>query len=161
MAWGQTRERNNFVFGFAKLIIERMLKQTTKKLASKIKYLFPAVFLLAPMLVFANEVQNGLNNSGFASYFGFGGGGISSSSSLTELIGNIIKIALTFAGAVAVVFVIIGGYQYITSAGNEEAAEKGKKTLINAIIGIIIIVMSYVVINVITNLVSSPSGNGY
>src|SRR4051812_8481916 len=36
---------------------------------------------------------------------------------------------LAFAGGIAVVFIIIGGYLYITAAGNEEQAEKGRKTL--------------------------------
>ena len=67
---------------------------------------------------------------------------------------------LLFAGAIAVVFVIIGGYQYLTSAGNEESAEKGQKTLTNAIIGVVVVVLAYVIINVIVNLVSSNSGFG-
>lgn len=63
---------------------------------------------------------------------------------------------LLFAGIIAVVFIIYGGYLYITSAGNEESAEKGKNTMVNAIIGIVIIVLSYVIVNVIVNL----AGNG-
>jgi hypothetical protein len=50
--------------------------------------------------------------------------------------------------------VVIGGYQYITSAGNEEQSEKGKKTLVNAIIGIVVIVLSFTIINVVVNTVS-------
>jgi hypothetical protein len=57
-----------------------------------------------------------------------------------------------------VLFVIIGGYQYLTSGGNEEAAEKGKKTLVNAIIGVVLIVLAYVIINVIVNTVSGTGG---
>jgi hypothetical protein len=134
-----------------------------KNITSKIKYL-PGVLagLIVPFAAAAyNEVQNGLQTSALQTMFGFSGGGLSSSNTLSELIFNVIRIALGFAGAVAVVFVIIGGFQYMTSSGNEEQAEKGKKTLINAIIGVVVIVMSYVIINVITNLVSSPSGNGY
>ena len=66
-----------------------------------------------------------------------------------------------FAGAIAVVFIIIGGYQYIASGGNEETAEKGKKTLVNAIIGIVVIVLAYAIINVLVNLVGSNSGYGF
>lgn len=127
-----------------------------------LKYILAFGASLLPKLVLAqNTVQDGLGRSGLRSLFGFGGGGLSSSSSLSELIGNGIRLFLSFAGAVAVVFVIIGGFMYITSSGNEEQAEKGKKTLINAIIGVVVIIMSYVIITVITNLVSSPSGNGF
>lgn len=120
---------------------------------------FSLLALLMPLVVFAQSVQSGLQASGLQSLFGTGG--LNSSQSLQDLIVNIIRLLLMFAGAIAVVFVIIGGYQYLTSGGNEEQAEKGKKTLINAIIGIVVIVMSYVVINVIVNMVSSNSGYGF
>lgn len=58
---------------------------------------------------------------------------------------------LTFAGIIATVFLIIGGYQYITAAGNEEQSEKGKKTLMNAIMGIVLVVLSYAIVAIITN----------
>ena len=88
-------------------------------------------------------------------------GGVAGSESLTGpggLIYRIISLLLFVAGALAVLFVIIGGYQYITSGGNEEAAEKGKKTLLNAIIGVVVIILAYVIINVIVNTVSGSGG---
>ena len=79
----------------------------------------------------------------------------SASGSLTELIIYVINIMLALAGVIAVLFLIIGGFWYITSAGNEETAEKGKGTVINAIIGIIIVVLSYVIVTVLSRLVTS------
>ena len=61
-------------------------------------------------------------------------------------------IGITFG--VAVLFLIIGGFRYITSAGNPDGQTKGKQTVINALIGIVIIVLSYVIVNVVANLVS-------
>ena len=117
--------------------------------------------LATPMLAFgqSNQVTNGLQTTGLQSLFGTGG--LNNSQSLSDLIVNIVRIMLMFAGIVAVAFVVIGGYQYVTSAGNEETAEKGRKTVVNAIIGIILIVLSYVIINVIANLVSTNSGYGF
>ena len=71
--------------------------------------------------------------------------------SVPGLIVFVIQILLYVAGGVAVLFVIIGGFQYITSAGNAEGATKGKKTVVNAIIGIVLIILSYMIISVITN----------
>ncbi len=68
-----------------------------------------------------------------------------------------LKNALGMAGVVAVVFIVIGGYQYMTSGGNEEAAEKGRKTLINSVIGLVVIIMSFVIVRVVTNLITSQS----
>src|SRR5687767_3133275 len=72
------------------------------------------------------------------------------------LITTIIQIVLGFAGVLAVLFIIIGGFQYITSGGNEELAERGKKNLQNAIIGVVIIILSFVIVRVIANTLAFP-----
>lgn len=83
-----------------------------------------------------------------------------SSNTVSGLIKLVINWMLALAGLIAVLFLIIGGFWYITSAGNEEQAEKGKGTVINAIIGIIIIVLSWVIVNVVSNLVASQNSSG-
>ena len=130
-----------------------MSEITKQNFKNKIKYLTALAVLILPFPAFAqSQVQEGLNTGGLSSLFG--NAGLTGAQSLSQLIVEIINIMLIFAGAVAVIFVIIGGYQYLTSAGNEESAEKGKKTLINAIIGVVLIIMSFVIINVIVNLVA-------
>lgn len=62
------------------------------------------------------------------------------------LINNIFNIAYGAAGLVAVAYLIIGGYQYITSQGNPDATATAKSTIINAIIGLIVILASYLII---------------
>jgi len=70
----------------------------------------------------------------------------------TDIIRNIIQnILLPIAGIVAVLFIIVGGFQYITSGANEEWAETGKKTLRNAVIGLVVIILSYIIVIVIAN----------
>ncbi len=64
---------------------------------------------------------------------------------------SIINVMLSVAAIIAVMFIIIGGYRYITSAGNEETAEKGRNTLVNAIIGLVIIILAYVIVGVVNN----------
>lgn len=71
--------------------------------------------------------------------------------SVSALIIRIINIALTVAGLIAVLFLIIGGFRYITAAGNEETAEQAKKIITNSIIGIVIIILSFVIVRVISN----------
>lgn len=56
---------------------------------------------------------------------------------------NIILWFLAICGIIAVISLIYGGILYITSAGEAEKAERGKKTITGAIIGIIIIMLSY------------------
>lgn len=84
----------------------------------------------------------------------------SAGTSVTSLISTVINWLLGIAFGVAVLFLIIGGFWYITSAGNEEQSDKGRKTILNAIIGIIIIVLSYVIVNVVSNFASGAGSSG-
>ena len=70
-----------------------------------------------------------------------------------DLIVRIITIFLYFSGAIALIFLIIGGFQYIAARGNEEATEKAKKTISGAILGIAIIIMSFALVTIVNNLV--------
>src|SRR3989344_3291000 len=53
---------------------------------------------------------------------------------------------LSFAGLFAVFMIIMGGYKYITGRGNEEQAASAKSTLQWAVIGVAIILLSYVIV---------------
>lgn len=69
----------------------------------------------------------------------------------TEVIIALIDLILWIAGIIAVLFLIIGGLRYITAHGNEEQAEGAKKTITHAIIGLAIIILSFVIVRVISN----------
>jgi len=58
-------------------------------------------------------------------------------------IAKIINIALEFIGLVFFVLIIVAGFQYMTSGGNEEKTKKSMHLLRNAIIGFVIIVMAW------------------
>jgi amino acid transporter len=74
---------------------------------------------------------------------------------------QVINIAAGFAALVAIAFIILGGYRYIFDAGNEEQSEKGKKTVINALIGLVIIILSYTIVVVIIDTANNlGSSNG-
>lgn len=64
---------------------------------------------------------------------------------LVDMTVNFIKWALGFLGLVAVIFIIIGGYMYMTSGGNEEKTEKAKQYIKNAVIGLIIVLLSWAI----------------
>lgn len=63
-----------------------------------------------------------------------------------QIFERIIDWALYFGGAIAVIYLIYGGFMYITSAGDNEKAEQGKRTLTFAIIGIILIALSFIIV---------------
>lgn len=55
----------------------------------------------------------------------------------------------------SLIFIIYSGVVWITSGGNKEGIEKAKQTLTYALIGLLIIVFSFVIINVIGQLTGS------
>jgi len=59
----------------------------------------------------------------------------------------IINAAYALAGIVALIYLILGGYQYITSSGNPDMAAQAKGTIFNSIIGLVIILCSYLIIH--------------
>ncbi len=63
----------------------------------------------------------------------------------------VINWALYLSAIVAVIFIIIGGFLYITSAGDAGQAGKGRTTLVNALIGLVIIVLSYLIVQIVYN----------
>lgn len=61
-------------------------------------------------------------------------------------VASIIKVVLWAVGLMSVVMIIVGGVQMTTSAGNTSAVEKAKKTILYAVIGLIISVLAYVIV---------------
>jgi len=68
------------------------------------------------------------------------------------IIQRVLNIAFTLIGSVSLLFLIIGGYRYMTAAGNAEQATAGKKTAIYALIGLVVVILAVAIVNVIVNL---------
>ncbi|OGE85542.1 MAG: hypothetical protein A3J48_00300 [Candidatus Doudnabacteria bacterium RIFCSPHIGHO2_02_FULL_46_11] len=64
------------------------------------------------------------------------------------LVARILNIALLFVGLIALVFIVIGGYRYIMAGGNEESVGKAKQTIMNAVIGLIIVILAFAIVNI-------------
>ncbi len=75
--------------------------------------------------------------------------GITQTSSAREFIVNVTNFVLSFLGLAAVVVIIYGGFLYVTAGGEQEKADKGKKSVMYAVMGIIIVLISYALVNTI------------
>ncbi len=71
---------------------------------------------------------------------------------------NLIKVFITLCGVAALVMFLIGTVKYITSGGDDKAIAEAKNTLTYAIIGIVIVALSYSLISLIDTLVLGGTG---
>lgn len=67
-----------------------------------------------------------------------------------ESVVRVINFVLTFLALIAVIFVIVGGFRILAAGGNEENVTKGRKTIIYAIIGLLIIFFARVIVGFFT-----------
>ncbi len=73
---------------------------------------------------------------------------------LPSVITNILNGIIAVSGLVAVIFIIVGGIQYMTSSGDGAKVQKAKNTILYACIGLIICALSFAIINwVITSVI--------
>lgn len=79
---------------------------------------------------------------------------------LAEIFVTVINWALAIAFILAVIFLIYGGFRYILAGGNEEGAKAGRTAIFNALIGVVIIVLSYVIVQIVYRFVSGDSSGG-
>ena len=71
---------------------------------------------------------------------------------ISKIAGNIFGLAFYFAAPVAVFFLILGAYYYITSAGDEDRASKGKKIFLYTFLASIILLAGASFLNEIIGL---------
>ncbi|MBI4975645.1 PKD domain-containing protein [Candidatus Peregrinibacteria bacterium] len=74
---------------------------------------------------------------------------LTQSSDIKEFVIKIVNFALGFLGLLAIIIVIYGGVLYVTAAGEDEGTQKGKKAITYALIGLIIIIASYAIVNTV------------
>lgn len=63
-----------------------------------------------------------------------------------------INIVLGIGIALTVVFLILGGIQYITSRGDQKATQEARTSLTNAVIGFIVVVGAFTIKTILGNL---------
>ncbi len=71
---------------------------------------------------------------------------VPSDTGFREAIVNFLNFLLTFLGLIAIAFIIYAGFLFIVAGGDEEQVGKAKKIIIYAGIGIIVILLSYAIV---------------
>ncbi|MCC7432254.1 PKD domain-containing protein [Candidatus Peregrinibacteria bacterium] len=75
--------------------------------------------------------------------------GLTQATDARTYIKNVVNFALGFLGLLAVLIVIYGGVMAVTSAGDSEKAGKGKKAIGYAVVGLLIVMSSFALVNTV------------
>jgi hypothetical protein len=64
-----------------------------------------------------------------------------------DLVDKLIGITIGVVGALALLFIVIGGYRYVISQGNPQAVAQAKNTILYALIGLIVAISAQVIVS--------------
>ncbi|MFA7314589.1 MAG: pilin [Candidatus Magasanikbacteria bacterium] len=105
-------------------------------------------FLMPTNFVFAttstNKVLDSINsqNQAFET-----GSKVGTPTDIRIIVARIIKIFLGFVGLLATVYLVYGGYLYMSSAGNDTQVANASKIMLYSALGLFVILGSYAIVN--------------
>lgn len=70
---------------------------------------------------------------------------------LKDTVLNILRWVLGLLALIAVIFVIYGGFIWLTSGGDESKIDKAKKIISGAVVGLIIIILAWAIVIFVAN----------
>ncbi len=69
------------------------------------------------------------------------------SPSVQATIKNVVDLLLWLTGIIAVIVIVIAGFRFVTSNGDPQQVSKARNTIIYAVVGIVVAVMAYAIVN--------------
>lgn len=85
------------------------------------------------------------------------GAGLSTATNASDILVNVINWLLALVALLAMLALVWGGIMYIISLGDESRVGTAKKIILYAIIGIIIVLLSYVIISTVQSFLADPA----
>lgn len=90
----------------------------------------------------------------------YGGSVGLTSTDLKTVVINVIKWILGILALVAVVLIIYGGIIWMTAAGNVQRIEKAKRIIIDAVIGLVVVLISWAIVTFVVAKILGVTGGG-
>jgi hypothetical protein len=117
----------------------------SKKIVKNLLALAMLSFLALPLVTFAqgnmdvglNEIENGFADNGLGN------------TDPRTTVARLINVAMLFLGIIAVVIVLLGGFKWMTAAGNEDKVGEAKKLMGAGVVGLVIVLSAWGVANFI------------
>ena len=66
---------------------------------------------------------------------------------LSTILTTVTNILLFLMGAVSVIMIIIGGFRYVTSQGDQTQMQSAKNTILYAVIGVVVSIAAYAIVS--------------
>ncbi|MFH1171501.1 MAG: pilin [bacterium] len=101
--------------------------------------------LVRPLLARAQGIDIG-------SLTGLGG------TNLVTIVLNLLHTALGLIGILAVLMILLGGFRWMLSAGDEEKIAQAKRTIGATIIGLVVILLAWAIVSFVINTTANVSG---
>lgn len=73
---------------------------------------------------------------------------------ITEVVLNVVRFFIFISAGISVAFIVWGGYLMITSAGQSDQYETGLKSFRNAVIGLILAIVSLTIVSLVGGLLT-------
>ncbi|MFH1404628.1 MAG: Ig-like domain-containing protein, partial [Patescibacteria group bacterium] len=84
--------------------------------------------------------------------------GLSTQGDIKLIVARLIRTFLGFLGILAIVIIIAGGFMYMTAHGDQERVKKARQILINGLIGLVIVLMSFTIAHFVVKSVAGATG---
>ncbi len=134
-----------------------------KTLSTVLLSIFSLAILVGAGSVFAGKYdQISLDGSSFESDVAktsiAGQGGLNTTNSVPQIVGNVIKVILGVSGTVALIFIIWGGIQWMISKGEPGKIASARKLMTSGMIGIAIIAAAYAITDFVIKQITVVAG---
>ena len=122
----------------------------------KFIYLLLNFFLLLPFLALAQTTPNLSETSGLNA--AAGRTNLIKTGTPQTIIAGVINGLLGFLGMIFTVLIIYGGFKWMLSRGNSQQVEEAKNVIKNAVTGLAIVVLSYVIVYAVLQILEGGLG---
>jgi len=77
-------------------------------------------------------------------------------SDLNNIVGNVISVLAPIGGFLALIFLIVGGFRYITAQGDPKASASARSTITWAILGLVFLILAWLILQFISGFTGIP-----
>lgn len=99
-----------------------------------------SALVLAAVLAVPTVAAAQVNIGSYGNTFGLG------TSDLQATVIKIVQWVLGFLGLIAVIFILYGGFVWMTAGGNEDKVATAKKVISAAVVGLIIVLLAWAIV---------------